>query len=84
MQLQHQKYETEIKNKNICLVDSRLSLTSSTYNLKGTVQRELRWVKIGINRTARINCIAVKCPLPCPNGHHHERKINVLSGCITF
>ncbi len=25
--------------------------------VKGTVQRELRWVKTGINRTARINCI---------------------------
>ncbi len=51
---------------------------------KGTVQWELRWVKIGINRTARINCIVGKGPLPCPHGHHHERKINVLSGFITF
>jgi hypothetical protein len=50
----------------------------------GTVQRELRWVKIGINRTVRINCIAGKCHLPCPKGHHHERSINVLDGCNTF
>jgi hypothetical protein len=51
------------------------------YRLKGTVQRELRWVKIGINRTARINCIAGKCHFPCPKGHHHESIINVLGGC---
>jgi hypothetical protein len=44
--------------------------------LKGTVQWELRWVKIGINRTVRINCIAGKCHLPCPKGHHHEMSIN--------
>jgi hypothetical protein len=25
-------------------------------------------VKIGINRTVRINCIAGKCHFPCPNG----------------
>ncbi len=25
-----------------------------------------------------------KCSLPCPKGHHHERSINVLSGCSTF
>jgi hypothetical protein len=28
--------------------------------------------------------LAGKCPLPCPNGHHHERKINVFSGFSTF
>jgi hypothetical protein len=39
--------------------------------LAGTVQRELRWVKIDINRTARKNCIAGKCHSPCPKGHHH-------------
>ncbi len=49
-----------------------------------TVQRELRWVKIGINRTARINCIAGKCNFQCPKGHHHESIINVLGGCSTF
>ncbi len=48
------------------------------YNVKGTVQRELRWVKIGIYRTARINCIAGKCHFPCPKGHHHESIINVI------
>jgi hypothetical protein len=53
-------------------------------NLKGTVQRELRWVKIGINRTAMKICIAAKCRLPCPKGHHHQRSINILSGCSTF
>jgi hypothetical protein len=52
--------------------------------IKGTVQRELRWVKIGINRTARINCIAGKCHLPGPKGHHHESIINVSGGCSTF
>jgi hypothetical protein len=52
--------------------------------LKGTVQRELRWVKIGINRTARINCIAGKRDLLCPKGHHHERSLNVIGGCSTF
>ncbi len=50
--------------------------------LKGTVQRELRWVKIGINRTARINCIAGKCNFPCPKGHHHESIINVLGAAV--
>jgi hypothetical protein len=52
--------------------------------VKGTVQRELRWVKIGINRTARINCMAGKCNFPCPKGHHHESIINVIGGCSTF
>ncbi len=51
---------------------------------KGTVQRELRWVKIGINLTAMKICIAGKCCLPCPKGHHHERSINILCGCSTF
>jgi hypothetical protein len=23
-------------------------------------------------------CIAGKCRLPCPKGHHHERSINIL------
>jgi hypothetical protein len=52
--------------------------------IKGTVQRELRRVKIGINRTARIICIAGKCHLPCPKGHHHERSLNIIGGCSTF
>ncbi len=52
--------------------------------IKGTVQPELRWVKIGINRTAMKICIAGKCRLSCPKGHHHERSINILSGCSTF
>ncbi len=54
------------------------------HRVKGTVQRELRGDKIGINRTARINCIAGKCHLPCPKGHHHERSLNVIGGCSTF
>ncbi len=49
--------------------------------LKGTVQPELRWVKIGINRTAMKICVAGKCRLSCPKGHHHERNINILGGC---
>ncbi len=52
--------------------------------IKGTVQRELRGVKIGINQTARINCTVGKCHLPCPKGHHHERSLNVIGGCSTF
>jgi hypothetical protein len=52
--------------------------------IKGTVQRELRWVKIGINRTAMKIWIACKCRLSCPKGHHHERSINILAGCSTF
>jgi hypothetical protein len=51
---------------------------------KGTVQREPRWVKIGINRSIMMSSLAGKCPLLCPKGHHHERNINVLSGCNTF
>jgi hypothetical protein len=53
-------------------------------SFKGTVQPELRWVKIGINRTAMKICIAGKCRLSCPKGHHHERSINILGGCSTF
>jgi hypothetical protein len=57
---------------------------AKTRNFKGTVQRELWWVKIGINRTARINCIAGKCHLQWPKGHHHERSLNVIGSCSTF
>ena len=59
------------------------SLQDANY-FKGTVQRELRWVKIGINRTAMKIWIAGKCRLTCPKGHHHERSINILGGCSTF
>jgi hypothetical protein len=52
--------------------------------IKVTVQRELWWVKIGINRTAMKIWIAGKCRLSCPKGHHHERSINILGGCSTF
>ncbi len=57
-----------------------------TYNclFKGTVQRELRGVKIGINRSLMMYSLAGKCHLPCPKGHHHERSINVFSGFSTF
>jgi hypothetical protein len=51
---------------------------------KGTVQPELRGVKIGINRTAMKICVAGKCRLSCPKGHHHERSINILGGSSTF
>jgi hypothetical protein len=53
-------------------------------DIKGTVQLELRWVKIGINRTAMKICVAGKCRLSCPKGHHDERNINILGGCSTF
>jgi hypothetical protein len=56
----------------------------SIFLFKGTVQRELRGVQFGINRTVRINCIAGKCHLPCPNGHHYKSFINVFSGFSTF
>ena len=48
---------------------------------KDTVQWELRGVKIGINRSLMMYSLAGKCHLPCPKGHHHERSINVFSGC---
>jgi hypothetical protein len=51
---------------------------SANKQLKGTVQRELWKVKIGVNRTAMKICFAGKCRLPCPKGHHHERSINIL------
>jgi hypothetical protein len=43
--------------------------------LKGTVQWELRGVKIGINRsiTCMMYSLAGKCPLPCPKGQKHKR-----------
>ncbi len=52
--------------------------------IKGTVQWELSWVKIGVNRSIMIFSFADKCHLPCPKGHHHESFINVVSGIITF
>jgi hypothetical protein len=68
-----------------CLWEEKLRKRRPSYHtLKGTVQPELRWVKIGINRTAMKICVAGKCPLPCPKGHHHERSINILGGCSTF
>jgi hypothetical protein len=72
--------EKEVKGANFD--DKSTSDREEKYKerFKGTVQRELRGVKIGINRTARINCIAGKCHLPCPKGHHHERSLN----CSTF
>jgi hypothetical protein len=51
---------------------------------KGTVQRELRGVIIGIKRTAMKICVAGKCRLSCPKGHQTERSINILGGCSTF
>jgi hypothetical protein len=65
---------------NLC-VDQLINIP---YLLKGTVQPELRWVKIGINRAVRINCIAGTCHLRCPKGHHHERSINLHGDCSTF
>jgi hypothetical protein len=54
------------------------------WNLTGSVQWELRRVKIGINRSLMMHSLASKCPLPCAKGHHHERSINVFSGFSTF
>jgi hypothetical protein len=63
---------------------ARLYFLQTFLILKGTVQPELRGVKIGINRTAMKICVAGKCRLSCPKGHHHERSINILGGCSTF
>jgi hypothetical protein len=52
--------------------------------LKGTVQWQLRWVKIGINRSNMTSCLADKCSLPCPNGHHHARSINFSASLVHF
>ncbi len=52
--------------------------------LKGTVQWELRWVKIGINRSIMIYSFAGKCHLPCPKGHHHESFKNVSVALLLF
>ncbi len=49
--------------------------------LKGTVQWELRGVKIGISRSIIMSSLAGKCPLPCPKGHHHER--STFSAAVT-
>ncbi len=51
---------------------------------KGTVKWQLRWVKIGINQSNMTNCLAGKCSLPCPNGHHHERSINFSASLVHF
>jgi hypothetical protein len=51
---------------------------------KGTVQWQLRWVEIGINRSNMTNCLAGKCSLPCPNGHHNERSINLSASLVHF
>jgi hypothetical protein len=59
-------------------------ILSHVRKLKGTVQPELRWVNIGINRTAMKICVAGKCRLSCPKGHYHERNINILGGCSAF
>ncbi len=72
-----------MSHKHFHMVPVHISVTLGLH-FKGTVQRELRWVKIGINRTARINCFAGKCNFQCPKGHHHESIINVLGGCSTF
>ena len=61
-----------------------VSRDGQVQKVKGTVQREPRGVKIGTNRTARINCIAGKCHLPCPKGHHHERSFNVIAAVVLF
>ncbi len=52
--------------------------------IQGTIQLELRGVKIGIKRSIMMYSLAGKCPLPCPKGHHYERSINVFRGFSTF
>ncbi len=71
--------------KHACIFGSPLiTAVQCTVYIKGTVQWELRWDKIVINRSILMYSFAGKCPLPCPNGHHHERSINVFSVCGTF
>ncbi len=79
-QLESDRVQHEMKNKGNLDVTVYFSFRETGTNspIKGTVQGELRWVKIGINRTALKICIAGKCRLPCPKGHHHERRINIL------
>jgi hypothetical protein len=53
--------------------------------VKGTVYNEKeKWVETSINRSISINCLVGKCPFSAPNGHHHERCINVFSVLSTF
>jgi hypothetical protein len=52
--------------------------------LKGTVQWQLRGVKISFNQSILMNSLVGKCPSPCPNGHHQERSINIFSICSTL
>jgi len=67
---------------------TKLYVTEETTCFDGTSLKNYpsgsNGVKIGINRTVRINCIAGKCHLPYPNGHHHESFINVFSGFSTI
>ncbi len=46
---------------------------------KGTVKWKQKWVETGINWSILISYLAGKCPFLAPNGHHHERSINVFS-----
>jgi hypothetical protein len=52
--------------------------------LVGTVQWELKGVKIGVNRSIMMYSLPGKCSLPCPKGYHHDWSINVFSGFSTF
>jgi hypothetical protein len=62
----------------------RFTQADKTKCVKGTAQRELRGVKIGINWFLMMNSLAGKCPLRCPKVHHYERSINIISGFSTF
>jgi hypothetical protein len=59
---------------------TKLSRISNRIYFKGTVQRELRWVKIGINRTAMKIWIAGKCRLSCVK-KYYSRQLRLSSSC---
>ncbi len=77
-------WDIGIRNSPVMVCNRTISesLYGTGISCKGTVQRELRGVKIG--RSIMMSSLAGKCSLPCPKGHHHERNINVFSGCSTF
>ncbi len=41
--------------------------------------KSLRGTETDINRSIFKNCLVGKCPFQAPNGHHHEKSINVFS-----
>jgi hypothetical protein len=41
-------------------------------------------MKAEVGRPILINCLVCRCPFQSVNGHHHERRINVLSILSTY